>query len=66
MLTGASVRGYVDPRRIKALYDKGPHAIGAWHPPGDWAMQFKESGMLIYHACDELKVSLIKYYGSRQ
>ncbi len=62
-LTSASVRGYVNPRRIKALYEKGPDAIGAWHPPGYWTMQFRESGMLMYHACDELKVSADKCFG---
>ena len=28
------MRGYIQPRRIRLLYEKGPEAIGAWHPPG--------------------------------
>ena len=66
MLTGASVRGYMAAGRIKVLYEKGPDAIGAWHPPGYSAMQLRESGLQIYHACDELKVSATDSFGSRQ
>ena len=66
MLTGASVRGYIAAGRVKVLYEKGPDAIRAWHPPGYSAMQLRESGMQIYHACDELKVSATDRFGSRQ
>ena len=56
------MRGYAAAGRIKVLYEKGPDAIGAWHPPGYSAMQLREAGIQIYHACSELKVSTTGCY----
>lgn len=35
------LRGYIEPIRIRRLYEKGPRGIGAWHPPGYHAKEFK-------------------------
>ena len=45
------------------LYEKGPDAIGAWHPPGYYAMNFREHGRLLCQACAEFKVSTSRYFG---
>ena len=66
MLTSASVRGYIYAGRIKMLYEKGPDALGVWHPPGYRAMRLRDSGLQTYNAFIEFKVSATRSFGRWQ